>query len=398
MRIVVLSTVYPTKNAPVGTTPVVHYFAREWVKLGHKVLVFHTLPRYPFFVYWVCRLFEKRLVSRLGQPVPVQKPVTYHEFIDGVEVYHHSIFTTKRNARFPQKRISSLYNTIMEEMGTMIPDLLIGHWFNPQLDLICLLKRHFPQAKASLVFHHISKDLCKFYNGEFYSMLKTLDIVGFRNKPARESFISKYGNLKNTFIASSGVDVSFIRNASAKNFDKEINSFIYVGMLIQRKHPKELVTALATSYGEKNFCVTFVGDGDERGAIQEEYKKHNCTGKLLFTGRIDREKIIDYLRKADVFVMISDHETFGLVYLEAMAMGCITIASRGAGVDGIITHGKNGFLCEQGNADELADIISSIRKMSHEKLCAISQMAVETAKSYSDSNVALRYLEDVMKS
>ena len=42
--------------------------------------------------------------------------------------------------------------------------------------------------------------------------------------------------------------------------------------------------------------------------------------------------------------MISQGEAFGLVYLEAMARGCITIASRGEGFDGIIKDGINGFL------------------------------------------------------
>lgn len=46
---------------------------------------------------------------------------------------------------------------------------------------------------------------------------------------------------------------------------------------------------------------------------------------------------------SDCFIMISKNEAFGLVYLEAMSAGCITIASRGEGFDGVIIHGVNGF-------------------------------------------------------
>ena len=63
------------------------------------------------------------------------------------------------------------------------------------------------------------------------------------------------------------------------------------------------------------------------------------------------------LKQHDVFIMISKNETFGLVYLEAMAVGCITIASRQEGFDGIIKHGYNGFLCEAGNQEELEKLI-----------------------------------------
>lgn len=66
MNIIVIAPVYPSKNAPVGTTPVVHFFTREWVKMGHSVTVFHVETKYPFFIYWATRLFEKRLNSKLG--------------------------------------------------------------------------------------------------------------------------------------------------------------------------------------------------------------------------------------------------------------------------------------------------------------------------------------------
>lgn len=60
--------------------------------------------------------------------------------------------------------------------------------------------------------------------------------------------------------------------------------------------------------------------------------------------------------------MISTNEIFGLVYLEAMAASCLTIASKNGGVDGIIKCEKNGFLCEEGNDKELHSILNRITK------------------------------------
>ena len=49
------------------------------------------------------------------------------------------------------------------------------------------------------------------------------------------------------------------------------------------------------------------------------------------------------MEESDVFAMVSSPETFGLVYIEAMAKGCVTIGSKGEGIDGVIVNNENGF-------------------------------------------------------
>ena len=51
------------------------------------------------------------------------------------------------------------------------------------------------------------------------------------------------------------------------------------------------------------------------------------------------------MKNAQIFTLISDNETFGMVYIEAMLQGCLVIASKGGGFDGIIQDGINGFIC-----------------------------------------------------
>ena len=96
--------------------------------------------------------------------------------------------------------------------------------------------------------------------------------------------------------------------------------------------------------------------------------------------------------------MISEGEAYGLVYLEAMARGCITIASRDEGFDGVIVDGVNGFLCKAGDAGELAAIIRKINAMPPEQKRKISLNAWETAKGLTDYLAAKRYIEDVLSS
>ena len=118
---------------------------------------------------------------------------------------------------------------------------------------------------------------------------------------------------------------------------------------------------------------------------------------VSFLGKIEREKIINWYDKSDCFVMISDHEVFGLVYLEAMSRGCITIAGNNGGMEGSIKSGENGFLCTPGNAEELASIINMINKMSAAEKKKISDNAKQTARDFSDWNAAELYLKNIFK-
>lgn len=95
--------------------------------------------------------------------------------------------------------------------------------------------------------------------------------------------------------------------------------------------------------------------------------------------------------------MVSDNETFGMVYIEAMLAGCVTIASKDGGVDGVIVDGQNGFLAKQGNVDDLSLKIKEAFALSTMDKENLRRRAVETAVKLSDSNVAYRYLNYVNK-
>ena len=94
--------------------------------------------------------------------------------------------------------------------------------------------------------------------------------------------------------------------------------------------------------------------------------------------------------------MISKDEAFGLVYIEAMARGCIVIASKNEGMEGIIVHGLNGFLCEAGNQQELESIIKMIRSLPVSTLKSISEQAIRTASELTDVKVANNYISEIL--
>ena len=170
-----------------------------------------------------------------------------------------------------------------------------------------------------------------------------------------------------------------------------------MGELIERKDPVAVLDVLKKAFPERNYQMTYVGAGQLLGTIKDRIATEGLQQQVATLGKIPRDSIKEQYDKADCMVMISRGEAYGLVYLEAMARGCITIASRNEGFDGVILDGENGFLCKAGDVHELAQIMRRIEAMSSEEKSAISEKAIETAKGLTDFLAAKRYIDDVIK-
>ena len=95
--------------------------------------------------------------------------------------------------------------------------------------------------------------------------------------------------------------------------------------------------------------------------------------------------------------MISKGEAYGLVYLEAMSRGCITIGSINEGIDGVIVDGFNGFLAKAGDSKSLSNTISKISQLSNTEIRTIQQNAINTSRKYTDETTSLDYLNKLKK-
>ena len=395
MRIVLITPIYATTTKGAGATPVVHYFTREWVKMGHTVKVYHLVPRFPKLFYLFAKLFQHQLNTRLGMLVPTEFPKDCDYVADGVNVCSRGLKKLKPHSRYSRKQLDNAIRLIESDCkADGVPDIFVGHWDNPQLDILCALKEKFHKP-VCLVLHNNKFHLEDIYGNQTRELLSQMDIVGFRNRAAQDDFNAKYGNPNYSFIAYSGVAQEFLDAGEPihKAFEQPAHQFVFVGSLIARKFPRLIIQALNKAYPGGNYRMTYIGDGAERDLIEKDLVQMPIRGEVLFTGRIPREQIINHLRDADVFVMISKAEIFGLVYLEAMAMGVIPVGAKNEGIDGIVQDGVNGFLCKAGDMDELSAVLARIREMDSGGLSTMSQNAKETAHQYSDANVAMEYIK-----
>lgn len=195
-----------------------------------------------------------------------------------------------------------------------------------------------------------------------------------------KDFMNVHDKDKSSFICYSGIPKYFITESNTHNFEGKLKEFIYVGEMIERKYPAQILDALQIVYPKGDFHINYVGSGQQISVIDNKIKKYNFARQVSVLGRVPRDVIKAKYDSAQCMIMISKGEAYGLVYLEAMARGCITIASRDEGMDVIIKDGINGFLCKAGDHKELASIIKRINALSCEEKMEISNKAIETAK------------------
>lgn len=390
-NILLLTSLYPSDDIKIlNNTAVCHYFAKEWVKMGYNVRVVFCYHCYPDYFYPFLKIASKTLANKTGISVMYINSKETHDYeMDGIRISRIPTRKNRPGGSFPNKEIKKVSKEILESLGNegFVPDIILGHFLHPAIDIICSLKEHFPNAKTAVSIHGKEEG----YEKHTQELLKAIDYLGYRSVPIKRVFESYYGEHP-YFMCPSGVPEDYIIK-QPRNFKDPANSFIYVGSFMTRKYPSALVPAIATVYGNDFFSITFVGDGNGKRIIEDKIKKAGCENNVIFTGRLDRNEVRLQLDKADVFIMISRLETFGLVYLEAMARGCIVVASKDEGMEGIIQHGVNGFLCEAGNETELAEIVKMIRSLSIAELNKISAAGRQTALKMTDKIVAKDYIQ-----
>jgi len=169
----------------------------------------------------------------------------------------------------------------------------------------------------------------------------------------------------------------------------DVTYLVSVGRIVRRKDYPSLLAALK-KVERDDVHLLLLGDGPERSNLEALSKQLGIAERVQFRGFVSEEEKYQLLAAADVFVLTSLHEGFGLVYLEAMHCGLPIIASRTGGQIDFLTEGETGYLAQTGDAESLA---SALRRMlaKPEIRAAMGERNRELVKSYYASATAGRY-------
>lgn len=141
------------------------------------------------------------------------------------------------------------------------------------------------------------------------------------------------------------------------NIERQPGSIIQVGYLQDQKRQAITLRAFADlQERHPEMSLTLVGKGPEREHLEALSRELGVAESVHFTGQISNQEVLTEMAKAQFFCMPSVREGFGIVYLEAMACGCITIGTEGEGIADLIENGKNGFLVPPDDPDAIVDV------------------------------------------
>ena len=390
IRILFLTTLYPGYNnqSRQDISYALHNFVKDWVKEGHEVRVIRIWNSYP-------RLFK---FFRKGKDASLyNKDFNFvFEEIKINRIVINKIPKINYLKRDLDKTFLKIKNSIERDFS---PQIIVTHMLNPSIILGSKLKEVY-KIPLVITMHKTDLEILVRKNKQsekFMSILENTDKIGFRSEHLMYKFNKiKRSNLeKKIFTIPSGIEDDIpINDEKIKNKKyKKISTIFIAAKMVPLKNIDILINAFKTVSKSNDIILKIAGDGPQRKELEKIVQDNKLKDRVQFLGFLDRNKILKQMEESDIFVMVSSPETFGLVYLEAMAKGCITIGTKKEGIDGIIINEKNGFLCEARNTKDLANVLNKVIEMSPEDKINIIRSAVNTAKKMSQIKMSNKYID-----
>lgn len=178
--------------------------------------------------------------------------------------------------------------------------------------------------------------------------------------------VDKWGKMKSkSHIIPNGIDDFWHQHKfterdyaeTEKRLRRQEVRLVYAGSVDNNKNIKLTVAAME-KMNQEGWHVTL----DVIGPIREEnaYNDFKDNTVVRYVPKQPKEELIKYYRNADIFVMPSHHETFGLVYAEAMSQGLPVIYTRGQGFDQQFVEGVVGYSVNSNDVISLVKVIEKI--------------------------------------
>ena len=179
------------------------------------------------------------------------------------------------------------------------------------------------------------------------SILKKAKVVTACSKPFAKIFKKKL-KLKDikvdTIYPVLSGDIS--KNLILKKNKNKTFTFITVNRLDKNKNIQLIINSFIKGFENKNAVLKIIGNGPEIDKLINISKTSKLGKKIFFIKNADRKKMKSELAKADCFLSSSFHETFGVVLIEALALGVPVISTKSEGPSEIVNK-KNGYLVKQ---------------------------------------------------
>ena len=349
-----ITDLYPIEQSEVTTPKTLQNFVKEWKNFGHSVKV-------------------------------IKPNFMFNSFLRGKPFYKSRLYGDVFNVNYFLPFLGNVKDKLSEFYSeNFVADKVVAHMpsgilFADKLGLPFVAGVHCSDIEVltnPIYAPHFKKRLL--------AALVRAEKISCRSFVLREKLLKLYPEFsEKTFVAPSGVDESVIVKGG-KSFKKgEKLKVVTCANLKKRKNIDKVILGLK---GLENFELTVIGEGKIRSELEK------LDNRVKFLGRLENDEVLKVMRKQDIFILPSVNETFGMVYLEAMASGCITVCAKNEAVDGIIKNGVNGFTVEPSEID-IRNFFKTLTYFEGDILSRIRENSLATSRDYTAQNCAKNYLE-----
>ena len=374
VRITIITPVfpYPKRGVYTGIERHIEGLCKGFKKLGHKVTIITT--------YW-------------------NGGSSYHNLND-IEIYR---FKDLRSILGKLGRLSGVFEldfltfslNVTLNKKVLDTDLLLINLPFPFLNLI---DGNFISVG---LLHHVQpivkfKDAFSIPFGNIYGKLTKADYWVAPSQFTAEQFIKLFKIPKEKIkIIPEGVDLEkFNKNVDASDINEKLGNerkILFVGNLHPNKGVHFLIKSFALVKSRINDVkLVIVGDGPLKHYLINLTKRLNIEKDVIFAGFVNDEDLPKYYASCDIFASASVLEGFGLIFLEAMALGKPIVAFNLASIPEVV--GNAGILVNEINHEKFANAI--IELLSDEKLYQEkSENALKRAKLFSWEKIAEQFVK-----
>ncbi|MBS5399809.1 MAG: glycosyltransferase [Lachnospiraceae bacterium] len=186
---------------------------------------------------------------------------------------------------------------------------------------------------------------------------------------------------------------NFLSDMSEVLHSERKRQVLAVGRLHSVKGFERLIKIWKRFDAKDETVLKIIGDGQEKESLQNLIDKYCLQEKVIMTGELSHEKVMEEMHRSICYVMTSYSEAFPFVLIEAMAGGLPVVAyDVRVGPAAIVQNGESGFLIPDGNEELFIDklrILCQDDKLREQ----MSKNAVQRSREFSEDSVMKKWLE-----
>ena len=377
MNILIVSHEYPPIGG--GGANACMCLAREYAKLGHNITI---------VTVWFDGLSESEEINDYDGCIKIirVKSKRSHKEHCGFAEMLDFIFKAKPVLDSLMKSSPNYFDVCQVFFG--IPSGPLGYYLKKKYKLPYVIRFGGGDIPG---FQERFTKVYKLIGPAIKVIWKNADALVANSEGLRElalEFCDKY----EVKVFNNGVDTEKYIPKPDKEISSERIELLFVSRLIERKGLQYVIPYLKKIQDETNKAIhlTIVGDGPYRETLENLAKEYDVTSLVTFVGQKDKDELLEYYQKGDIFVFPSKKEGMPNAVLEAMACGLPIVMSPCQGSAELI--GGNGIVSDV-NLEKFCESLSAIISKTPDELMDLSNKSRERAeKFFSWDSVSSSYI------